>query len=69
MIQLAPYEHDAMRWIVGAGADGYVLDGRSVRLSTAIRLEMAGMARLENGGRIKVYATAQGRAFHFRSAA
>lgn len=69
MIQLHPDEYRALRDIISAGSDGLVLTGRDVRLSTAIRLEMAGHVTIQNGQRIRVTATSQGRAFQWRTAA
>ena len=65
MIDLRDIEHDTLRDLARAGADG--LDLGSVGASVAIRLELASLASITKGAPQRVRATAQGVAFSRRS--
>lgn len=69
ILHLTNEEHNALREIIRAGADGLTLTGRGVRLSTSVRLEQVGLAKIHSGHRLTVTATQAGKAFHWRSAA
>lgn len=68
MIDLLDIEHAALVAIVAAGTDGMILDGRELKLSTAVRLEMAGLVSIDHSRPQRVIATAKGRAFRHRGA-
>jgi hypothetical protein len=60
MIALTEAEEHALRAIVRAGADGLVLDGRELKLSHAVRLEMARFVTIDHSRPQTVRATQQG---------
>lgn len=61
MIELAQHEYQILRDLQRAGAAGLTL--RETRLSTAIRLQLAGVARISSGAPQRVTITQQGAAF------
>ncbi|MES2724881.1 MAG: hypothetical protein V4656_17150 [Pseudomonadota bacterium] len=67
LIELTLEERETLGALVAAGEQGLRL-GIAFKLSTAIRLEMAGFARIENGRHPWARATAAGATFHRRGA-
>lgn len=67
VIDLTHEEHDRLRRLVRAGAAGLPLNG-DLPVSTAIRLEMAGMATIRTEqGRLRAAATSRAEAFLHRT--
>lgn len=64
MIDLRPEEHAALARLQKAGRDGLTL--LEVRLSFAIRLQLAGLAQIHSGVPQRVTITNKGAAFHRR---
>lgn len=67
MLALTPAEIDALGPLVAAGDDGVLL-GPEMKLSAAVRLEMAGYATIKNGDRMRATVTPAGKSFHRRAA-
>lgn len=67
IVTLSATDEADLRRLVAAGADGIAL-GRDFPLSTAIRLENAGFARVRDGRHFQAFATGVGKAHVRRTA-
>ena len=60
--QLHPEELAQLRLVVAAGDSGCLIDGRELRLSTAVRLSVFGLTALTQEHHQRAIATREGRA-------
>lgn len=62
MIQLRPDELHQLRLVVNAGDSGFLIDGRELLLSIAVRLSVFGLTALTQENHQRAIATREGRA-------